>query len=1451
MVATGRHAFDRALAAYTQHLSAKERASIKTPTSLSDLVSQAQAMADALVRDRMKRSAFQTFGKKARLLEPFEKLVEGMCKSTPIAGDLIWGSVSFILQMMKNNIDACEEVLGFFQTMAEEVGHIGLQEDTFAHSALVQSVVEALYTVILEFWVEAVTYYRSKSGGLRRRLKTFVLSTSIDKKFQALTEAISKQKARLHEVSSGQHNADSSSFYKEIKGRERTARQRHLKQWLNAPDYERDFRTANEYRYPGTCEWVQKESPFIEWMSSTSSASAFIHGIPGAGKTILSSWVIKEAQGFTNADTLVLYHYFKDSDTDKRSALSAVRSFLDQLLNHLMFTENPTLLSQLEMMLDKASLQRPRHADFADLWDILSVSLTSFAQAKEGAAITIVGDALDECVSPQTLIMNLLDLAQQSHGKIKIFLTGRKSAWDLIDMSLSTTSLLQPLVLEITPEGIQQDVRAFVRYTISGIPRLRNHEDLRGRLIEEIGRVENHQGMFLWVYLMCEEIKRQGNIRVLQKLLDRLPKGLDTVYGRICTTVIERDEGVGLSLSVLKWIVNSPRPLRFSELQEGLRLMQALDSNSSSRNDWFDGASDLLWSRQDILDACGNLATHTGIDRGDSFGLVHLSATQFFRADTTHLPSGSERIKAFINDVLDAGQTLAIICLDYLISDALRPVQEGHASKATHHSQPREDSFKTQHLLFDFAIVHWSDLVLHWISRGTVDASLLEKITNFISDPSVEIWLEHSIRHSSIEVTMHTIRRFTDVSADHAELAEFMAWAHRLLKLLGTYAQTLSRKPDLVSGICWDVTDNKEHRPRTWQLVHSYAETTPVAHEIPPLEAIRRSWIHYISGTDVLLSFEACSDAIRLRRQILTTGVPMRPLLVESYNRDIVHPFTYFHSAAISPSGQLIAAVFYKEQDLFSFRVACWRLPLSDKLIKAETHSDLVLFDSVDSRQHVDPWNPSEAPYVINIVAFRGEDTLITPRGLYAFKDGEWQTGPAAIFAPDMELQAEQTYFSGNGERAIRVNTRFVDEERFVEIEVLNTRDGATIYTVESPDMTEPHLVALSHSGQKLILAKNSTNDRVTESSEGWGLSYICLFVDLKSTIKLDTPHEIIGPLQYPQFTTDEETVVACHSLIEASAPHVIAVWRLAKDSEGHYIRHASASYIFKSHDFSIFCLLEQVPLRQQNAIIVSSLGVVTRRSLDEPWSANEEGALGREPLYYEDAAFSADERCFIVVHYDNHGCCIMLSLTVFDIHEDSISQRASIIVTTFTNELNLMTLLRIWAQCHPVINYGGRTELALAHPIDFDVQGGYRTVFVIKLAGNDNNELVSSVVIPPYNSNCCLELNLKLIGTEGRSQSRHPCIIPDRFIGPGQFLDFTYLVWPEDRESEVTVIVAMEPSPLVIQTGIKSGDMMEEAAWKQVLEPVRVDSGDSSADEDDPAGGAQVSGEGRNENVT
>jgi hypothetical protein len=94
-------AYDRAQAAYTKHLNKEERARINEPMSFSTLISQAKTMETDL-RKKNKDQPYRLirfFGKKATTLEPLEKLVEAACRMVPLAGGMIWGSVSFILQV--------------------------------------------------------------------------------------------------------------------------------------------------------------------------------------------------------------------------------------------------------------------------------------------------------------------------------------------------------------------------------------------------------------------------------------------------------------------------------------------------------------------------------------------------------------------------------------------------------------------------------------------------------------------------------------------------------------------------------------------------------------------------------------------------------------------------------------------------------------------------------------------------------------------------------------------------------------------------------------------------------------------------------------------------------------------------------------------------------------------------------------------------------------------------------------------------------------------------------------------------------------------------------------------------------------------------------------------------------------------------------------------------------
>ncbi|KAG6816914.1 hypothetical protein H0H93_007640 [Arthromyces matolae] len=396
-------ALEHAKKVYTQYLTAEERSRINTPITLETLVTVTRKWGDDLQSrgdgSHKFSTALRVLGEKATLLESFERLVEGAAKMSPSAGSMIWGSILFTLEMVKNNAKNFDEVLKFFQRFADEVGYINLEKQTFGGSELVQSVAEDLCAAILDFWVAAVKYYRTECGGPFARFKKFFNASFIDKEFQTLKGEIALQKTRLDSVASAQHRADSSSFYKDIMSLQHTALHKEVKQWLNAADYRHDYRTAEGLRYQGTCEWILKKPLYTNWESSTSNSLLYIHGIPGAGKTVLSSWIINHLQTTRDRDIL-LYHYFKDSDANKREPLSALRSFIDQLLNHLRLTNNP-LLTQLESDLHKASLNCGAHVGYPDLWHLfLSSVVAVIRQPQTLHAVTFVMDAMDECQSP-------------------------------------------------------------------------------------------------------------------------------------------------------------------------------------------------------------------------------------------------------------------------------------------------------------------------------------------------------------------------------------------------------------------------------------------------------------------------------------------------------------------------------------------------------------------------------------------------------------------------------------------------------------------------------------------------------------------------------------------------------------------------------------------------------------------------------------------------------------------------------------------------------------------------------------------------------------------------------------------------------------------------------------------------------------------------------------------
>jgi len=151
-------------------------------------------------------------------------------------------------------------------------------------------------------------------------------------------------------------------------------------------------------KQPGTGEWFIRSPEFNEWR--VNGGFLWLSGIPGAGKTIISSTIIasllKQIEG---SSTIVVYAYVDFTSDTQQQPESVLRSFLAQLSG-----QNQDALSALQN-LHKQCIQRGSEEPTPE--ELLSVTLSSFEALTRVYAIV---DGLDECLDRATLIRFLKDV---------------------------------------------------------------------------------------------------------------------------------------------------------------------------------------------------------------------------------------------------------------------------------------------------------------------------------------------------------------------------------------------------------------------------------------------------------------------------------------------------------------------------------------------------------------------------------------------------------------------------------------------------------------------------------------------------------------------------------------------------------------------------------------------------------------------------------------------------------------------------------------------------------------------------------------------------------------------------------------------------------------------------------------------------------------------------------
>lgn len=411
--------------------------------------------------------------------------------------------------------------------------------------------------------------------------------------------------------------------------------------WLSSFDHAAQQNDISAQRQADTGVWFLESPEFISWRS-TRGETLYCSGIPGAGKTILSSIVVEElTKQFRDDSSVCITHIYLNYQQHESQTINQVFSNLLRQLG-----EGQPDIPAAVQNLYKQHLKRGSKPKFDEISGLLQ-SLSSLY-----STVFIIIDALNECPSRD--------------GRQNILLSEIMKLQAAFSANLFCTSRPIPEIESWFPEALSIQVRASdndVRKYLDGqIARLPGFVARSPELLEQVKTqiVQDVDGMyvaqdpisdvanshrFLLAHLHLESLIYKRTAKALRTALEGLPRGstaYDDTYERTMRRIeTQLPEQAGLAKDVLQWIVCACTPLSVSELQHAL----AVESGEEVLD------LDNLPDAADMVTACGGLVT---VDQASGIiRLVHCTTQEYFeRTRETWFPTAEEQ--------------MAEVCLSYL-----------------------------------------------------------------------------------------------------------------------------------------------------------------------------------------------------------------------------------------------------------------------------------------------------------------------------------------------------------------------------------------------------------------------------------------------------------------------------------------------------------------------------------------------------------------------------------------------------------------------------------------------------------------------------------------------------------------------------------------------------------------------------------------------------------------
>ena len=462
-------------------------------------------------------------------------------------------------------------------------------------------------------------------------------------------------------------------------------------QWLDQGDWSEGFRCALNKRTSGTGLWLLQNPLFQRWTKNFNnpyedSRLLWIHGLPGAGKTVLSSTIVESLQSGEVArqaeDCMVFFFYSGSMERTRRTAFDICANALSQILAKS--DEIPSPL--LEGYRVAKHNGRSKKCQSDDLFTIFEQAVAALPSA------FLVIDALDECTEISS-ILSWLGNVTQSALSLHVVCLSR-------DASAIRKSLEQHPTIRMDAKSMKGDIDTYLASAVNTLPC--EEKKFRDQVVRTLS--DKAEGMFLLAGLSIETLRGAISKHDMYCILNAIPDGVNDMYTLILKRLsTESETRRRLVRMVLRLICFSAQAMTWPEIRYALSWNEDEQSFQKDREPF----------KETVCELCFPLIEYQA--ETDTFRLAHLSLRDFLCTGFPESSNFQETAQFFVLGV-EAQRELASITLA-CVADA----------KVSHKLYVDLDSSP----LLPYATKNWSNYLCH----SPLDDALRERYLDFAACP--------------------------------------------------------------------------------------------------------------------------------------------------------------------------------------------------------------------------------------------------------------------------------------------------------------------------------------------------------------------------------------------------------------------------------------------------------------------------------------------------------------------------------------------------------------------------------------------------------------------------------------------------------------------------------------------------------------------------------------------